>query len=193
METLLRVLKAAIEGQFTSGEWQAWCDYHAPVLREHMSANRFLRLKWCPSREAARLLDEYGVKYKRPRYRYEECHFCGARLLHAVPGETTAVDIVLFARRCSLPDAHEIEQSGWIHPGVYCPNGCIEIFDHYKRDTAGATQISDNPNPTVVVTPNAVNWVKCPCCGKRFSLDSAASWDGKQHTTCGQRLLINSP
>lgn len=52
------------------------------------------------------------------------CLRCGAELFIAQPGLTTPEDIRQFARSCRLPAAGEYEQSGWIHPGAYCPNGC---------------------------------------------------------------------
>jgi hypothetical protein len=42
----------------------------------------------------------------------------------------------------------------------------------------------------LVVTPYRQDWVLCPNCGKRFSLHNPASWTGKRHLTCGQRLDI---
>ena len=59
------------------------------------------------------------------------CSECGSVLFDAIPGYTTEEDIREFARNSKLPDAEDIIKDGWIHPGLYCPNGCTEIFIEY--------------------------------------------------------------
>lgn len=62
----------------------------------------------------------------------DRCPKCGAPLFHAVPGLTTVEDIREFAAGSKLPDKGQIAADGWIHPGVYCPNGCYEVLEAYK-------------------------------------------------------------
>ena len=48
---------------------------------------------------------------------------------------------------------------------------------------------SDSPAIAVQVSSG---WVACPCCDMRFMLSDPLRWDGEKHTTCGQRLMIDS-
>jgi len=49
------------------------------------------------------------------------CAKCGATLFFAIPGLTTGEGIAEFARQCG---DSQVASDRWIHPGVYCPNGC---------------------------------------------------------------------
>ncbi len=60
------------------------------------------------------------------------CPKCGATLFHAVPGLTTIEDIRDFAAASKLRDKEQIIADGWIHPGMYCPNGDYEMLMTYK-------------------------------------------------------------
>ena len=33
-------------------------------------------------------------------------------------------------------------------------------------------------------------WIVCPCCDMRFAVSDPRRWNGEQHATCGQRLII---
>lgn len=58
------------------------------------------------------------------------CIHCGAKLLLALPGLTSEEQIRDFALACNFDNAQEIYESGWIHPGVFCPNSCcFALFD----------------------------------------------------------------
>jgi hypothetical protein len=67
-------------------------------------------------------------------WEWDKCPTCGARLFKAVPGETTEEEIVEFARHSQLPGADCIAEERWIHPGIYCPNGCTQILLNYVKD-----------------------------------------------------------
>jgi hypothetical protein len=56
------------------------------------------------------------------------CSACGEKLFFAVPKLTTKEGIVEFARHSNIANAAEIARTGWIHPGVYCPNGCAAVL-----------------------------------------------------------------
>jgi hypothetical protein len=56
------------------------------------------------------------------------CRNCGATLFYVVPGKTSEEEIVAFAKTAKLPNASQIEADKWIHPGVYCPNGCGAVI-----------------------------------------------------------------
>ncbi|VTR96988.1 Uncharacterized protein OS=Pseudomonas alcaligenes OT 69 GN=L682_00900 PE=4 SV=1 [Tuwongella immobilis] len=59
------------------------------------------------------------------------CSACGAKLFFAVPKLTTREQIVDFARSSVIANASEIASSGWIHPGVYCPCGCVTVMANF--------------------------------------------------------------
>jgi len=56
------------------------------------------------------------------------CPKCGARLFHAIPGQTTEAEILAFAREAGW---EHVIQERWIHPGIYCPKGCYGVLVHY--------------------------------------------------------------
>jgi hypothetical protein len=59
-----------------------------------------------------------------------------------------------------------------------------------RRLTVEDPWTPDNDNPSLSVIPNAVGWVLCPNCGKRFALSNNGSWNGERHLTCGQSLSL---
>lgn len=63
----------------------------------------------------------------------KHCPRCGEALFRAMPGETTRDEIATFiatARICkNLPKEHP----PWIHPGLYCPNGCVQQLWNLAR------------------------------------------------------------
>lgn len=61
----------------------------------------------------------------------KHCATCGAKLFFAVPGTTSKDEIRAFARQSKCPSAAEILNSGWIHPGVYCPNDCGQVLVNF--------------------------------------------------------------
>ena len=62
------------------------------------------------------------------------CVNCGSKLFFAVPGLTTKDEIRQFARSSRISHADEIAKTGWIHPGVYCPNGCGFVMVNLEED-----------------------------------------------------------
>jgi hypothetical protein len=52
------------------------------------------------------------------------CATCGAFLFYVVPGRTSGEEIVAFASKTKSPSASTLASERWMHPGVYCPNGC---------------------------------------------------------------------
>lgn len=65
------------------------------------------------------------------------CAKCGAPLFFAIPGLTTKDEIIKFASSGRISHADEIARTGWIHPGVYCPNGCGFVMANLEDMPAG--------------------------------------------------------
>jgi len=65
-------------------------------------------------------------------FKQKNCLDCGAALFWALPGQVSRDDIVEFAK---LIGNAQIAADGWIHPGVYCPNGCTtRLFNFGNQD-----------------------------------------------------------
>jgi len=74
------------------------------------------------------LLAEHELDYHSPNFGDTHCRTCGHELFWAIPNQTTREDIVAYGK---LIGSAEIESDGWIHPGVYCPNGCTFAMHNY--------------------------------------------------------------
>jgi hypothetical protein len=105
----------------------------------------FLKLKHRGLGGARSVLERVGrlapldLSYGTLDFNEKLCRYCGAALFWALPGKTTRADIVRFAQ---LIGDKEIESDGWVHPGVYCPNGCtMSLFNIAPRESG------DEPYP----------------------------------------------
>ena len=63
------------------------------------------------------------------------------------------------------------------------------VFSDAVCAGSGKFRMSDSP---AIAVQASSGWVVCPYCGKRFTLSDSRRWDGERHTTCGQRLAINT-
>jgi hypothetical protein len=68
----------------------------------------------------------------------KHCPVCGAALFHAIPHTTTREEIIAFAKASKAYCNDKDALSGWIHPGIYCPNGCIEEWIEFREMTKEA-------------------------------------------------------
>jgi len=103
---------------------------------------------------------------------YKKCPFCQSYLVGAE------------VRRCSKYQMLHQSQNPRLLPTIYCP--------FCQRQTLDDPWVPDNETPPLEVRPFLPNWVRCPCCGWKFSLDNPSSWTGECHRKCGQRLIIRS-
>ncbi|MGI9465945.1 MAG: hypothetical protein ACR2OA_02350 [Rubripirellula sp.] len=68
----------------------------------------------------------------RTDFDQKSCIWCGSDLFWALPGKTTRIEIIEFGK---LTGNQQIIDDGWIHPGVYCPNGCTtRMFNFGNHD-----------------------------------------------------------
>ena len=54
------------------------------------------------------------------------CPRCGEPLFRAMPGETSRDEVVAFLSTAKIFEGMPPEDPPWIHPGLYCPNGCVQ-------------------------------------------------------------------
>ena len=93
--------------------------------------------KWRVTRFAQQLTDQGASvsvvaeptnfdSWIRPELSLDKIHCvkCGSVLFRAIPGKTSAEEITAFAKRSTIDPTGEIARTGWIHPGIYCPQGC---------------------------------------------------------------------
>ena len=114
-------MQAFAEGGIFQSEWCIWFEQHAVEIEAQFGRYAFLSMKLRGRRGVYDCLDRIGVAFQMPEH---ICHRCGEVLFEVMPGETSAEEIIDFARRSHLDFAKDIEQNAWLHPGRYCPNGC---------------------------------------------------------------------
>lgn len=62
------------------------------------------------------------------------CRQCGAALFYAVPGVTSENELIDFATHSAIANKATVLKDKWIHPGVYCPQGCAYVLAHLGSD-----------------------------------------------------------
>ena len=131
----LTAIKAFVEGKRDLEEWPSWWRENEQLIEGKEGRTRYLKIKLYWREGACQILEHHGIRYKlNESLNWNRCKECGLPLFHAMPHKTTKDDIKEFARNSNLPDKAEIEREGWLHPGIYCPNGCTEILISYNRD-----------------------------------------------------------
>lgn len=63
------------------------------------------------------------------------CLACNEKVLRITPGKTSAMEIGAFASHSVVWSENPEALKGWMHPGIYCPNGCVTIFRDYPMAT----------------------------------------------------------
>ena len=63
------------------------------------------------------------------------CLACHEKVLRVSPGKTSEAEIRAFASRSPVWSENSAAVDGWMHPGIYCPNGCVTIFIDYPMAT----------------------------------------------------------
>jgi uncharacterized Zn-finger protein len=89
-------------------------------------------------------------------------------------------------KRCPICGSYYISRQ-------YCEGrarGVRYTCPYCQRLTVDDPWIPDNDRPEAIVSCYLRDWVRCPNCGKRFTLANPSSWNGERHVTCGQRLKI---
>jgi hypothetical protein len=98
-------------------------------------------------------------------------------------------DVVRFAP--GLPTAADPNRAyqqvgGLLHrPGTREPEQFV--FPDAVEEGSNELCRSDSPPVSVQVLSG---WILCPWCDMRFMVSDPRRWDGEQHTTCGQRIVV---
>ncbi|HVF10677.1 MAG TPA: hypothetical protein VNA16_07735, partial [Abditibacteriaceae bacterium] len=54
------------------------------------------------------------------------------------------------------------------------------------------THYFDNDAPAIDAVVDTEGWLKCPCCGWRFTIKDKNVWTGRRHKRCGQKInMVN--
>ena len=131
----LHTLKAFVEGQKDLREWPAWWQENAHLIEAIEGRTRYLKIKLEWREGACQILAHHGITFRiNEEVNWARCKQCGKPLFHAEPHKTTKEQIREFARTSNLSDKEQIEKEGWIHPGIYCPNGCTAVLMTYRDD-----------------------------------------------------------
>ena len=131
----LNILKDFVEGKKDLQEWPAWWRENAHLIEESEGHTRYLKIKLEWREGAYQILEHHGITYKvNETINWNRCKECGEPLFHANPHETTKEQIQEFARTSKLPNKEQIEKEGWIHPGIFCPNGCTAVLITVRPD-----------------------------------------------------------
>ena len=131
----LNTLKAFVEGEKDLKEWPAWWQENEPSIEANEGRTRYLKIKHDWMKGACQILEHHGIIYKlNEGINWVRCKECGEPLFQAVPHKTTKEQIREFAHNSNLPDKEQIESEEWIHPGVYCSNGCTALLISYRGE-----------------------------------------------------------
>ena len=124
------ILRDYVEGRMSHPDWLDWWASHSRDVEVQLGRFAFLQIKKRGFSGALSILEEAEVELVPAK---GFCHSCGEPMFKAVPGVTTAEEIRAFARSSKVGGADEIVDSGWIHPGEYCPKGCTTVLHSYRR------------------------------------------------------------
>ena len=97
-------------------------------LWKTLSTHRGLERKEAMKRalEATRLQRDLEGRPNNLAMDAAHCPTCGEKIFIALPGRTTKAELIEFASHAKICQGSPIAEEAWIHPGRYCPNGCIE-------------------------------------------------------------------
>lgn len=135
VEEILAYLRDAIERPQSVQRWPEWWAVNAERVRQVFDHADYVRLKFRRLDAARTILARIG----RPAVEPPEvgwldrahCPHCGEPLMRFLPGEgPTREQVVAFGHRSGI---EQCQQGYWLHPGVYCPLGCIQILMEFRQ------------------------------------------------------------
>ena len=134
MEECLTYFRDAIERPETVERWPEWWAANADRVRKAFDYEDYIRLKFRRLDAARVILERMGRLAVEPHeidwLHRTHCPHCGEPLMKFLPGaELTREDIIAFGRRSGIK---QCQQGYWLHPGVYCPLGCIHVMMEFR-------------------------------------------------------------
>ena len=130
----LSFLRDALLGPAPAETLIPWIAAHLDLLQSLFGRTDFLRLKLRGPKGVHEVLERFS--YLDPETSSHlvlngaYCGGCGGRVFRAWPGQTSREDIRRFGEEIGRPD---IVESGWIHPGLHCFNGCPSVLFNIRR------------------------------------------------------------
>lgn len=137
MEDCLTYFQQAVEHPDTVVPWDQWWLDHSEDVRRCFARADYLKLKFHKLTAARDILvrERRVVLDERRVHPLDQTHclVCGQLLFKALPHVTTREEIVEFSNRIGRAD---LARDQWIHPGVYCPNGCTSVMLNFRHPSA---------------------------------------------------------
>jgi hypothetical protein len=135
VEECLAYFRDAIERPETVQRWPEWWAANAERVRQAFDHADYIRLKFRRLDAARIILERLGqpaVEAPAVDWLYRTyCPHCGEPLMRFVPGEgPTREQVVAFGHRSGI---EQCQQGYWLHPGVYCPLGCVQVMMEFRR------------------------------------------------------------
>lgn len=118
---LLEDIKCFAESTFPVSELDVWWDRHADAVRVELGARAHLAIAKRGFAALRQVLETEGTPCEPSK---DHCPACGEKLFVVMPGKTTRDEVIAFARGSASKYSGEAVESGWLHPGRYCRNGC---------------------------------------------------------------------
>lgn len=134
MDELLAYLRNAIERPETVQPWPEWWAANVEAIRKAFDHADYLRLKFRRLDAARAILERLGCLpvelSPSDLLDRTHCPHCGEPLIKFLPGtELTQEEVVAFGHKSGI---EECQRGYWLHPGVYCPTGCIQLMIEFE-------------------------------------------------------------
>lgn len=135
MEECLAYFRDAIERPEAVPRWPEWWAANADRVRQSFDHADYLRLRFRRLDAVRTILRRLGRPAAEPPavdwLHRSHCPHCGEPLTRFIPGEgPTREEVVEFGYRSGI---EQCQQGYWLHPGVYCPLGCVQIMMEFRR------------------------------------------------------------
>jgi len=144
---LLDSLQYIVENPTPERPLRDWVGENLTNIEAFLDRRDYLKLKRRGLIGALSVLERHGkiepTEFESTPIDYSEkhCRYCGNDLFWVLPGKTSRDDIIEYAQRIG---DEQIAADAWIHPGVYCPNGCTFVLFNIARNSDPETTSSEN-------------------------------------------------
>jgi hypothetical protein len=124
-ERLLEEMRGFADSTRPVSEMDDWWKARAAAVENVLGRFAFLSITKRKFFGLKQVLSREGVLFSEaPGY----CKECGEKMFVSDPRSTTPEQIVSFAETYQSASASQIARTGWIHPGMYCKNGCMIVL-----------------------------------------------------------------
>jgi hypothetical protein len=135
MEECLAYFRDAIERPEAVQRWPEWWVANADRVRQAFNYADYIRLKFRRLDAARAIMERLGRPVVEPPavdwLHRTHCPHCGESLMKFVPGaKPTREQVLAFGHRSGI---EQCQKGYWLHPGVYCPLGCVQLMIEFCR------------------------------------------------------------